>query len=191
VRHSPFTAVYDACVLYPAPLRDFLMGLALTGRFRARWSPAIHAEWTRSLLAARPDIQPEQLDRTVTLMNAAVPDALITGYEVLVPALVLPDPEDRHVLAAAIRCNASVIVTFNVRDFPAAALEPFGIEAQHPDDFAAFLFDLDPAAVVHAARSQRARLVDPPLDIERFLQILGRQGLAQTVKALEAYRAVL
>lgn len=191
MRHSPFTAVYDACVLYPAPLRDFLMGLALTGRFRARWSTLIHAEWTRSLLAARPDIRPEQLDRTVALMNAAVPDALITGYEALAVALDLPDPGDRHVLAAAIRGGASVIVTFNVRDFPPAALDPFGIEAQHPDDFAEYLFNLDPAAVVQAARAQRARLVDPPLDIDRFLDVLRRQGLVQTATSLEAYRAVL
>jgi len=118
VRHSPFTAVYDACVLYPAPLRDFLMWLALSGRFRARWSLEIHNEWKRNLLKNRPDLTTEQLDRTSDLMDQAIPDACVYGYERLIEGLTLPDVDDRHVLAAAIRCNASVIVTFNQKDFP-------------------------------------------------------------------------
>jgi hypothetical protein len=92
MRHSPFTAVYDACVLYPAPLRDFLMWLGLSGRFRARWSAQIHGEWKRNVLKNRPDISPEQLDRTSSLMDQAIPDALVTGYESLVAGLTLPDP---------------------------------------------------------------------------------------------------
>lgn len=118
MRHSPFTAVYDACVLYPAPLRDFLMWLALSGRFRARWSLEIHNEWKRNLLKNRPDLTTEQLDRTSDLMDQAIPDACVSGYEKLIEGLTLPDIDDRHVLAAAIRCNASVIVTFNQKDFP-------------------------------------------------------------------------
>lgn len=129
MRNSPFTAIYDACVLYPAPLRDFLMWLGLSGRFRARWSNQIHNEWKRNLLKKRPDLSSEQLDRTSALMDKAIPDGLVTDYETLIPGLSLPDSNDRHVLAAAIRCNASVIVTFNERDFPAEALEPFGLEA--------------------------------------------------------------
>ena len=135
MRHSPFTVIYDACVLYPAPLRDFLMWLALSGNCRACWTDAIHAEWTHSLLANRPDLTPEQLKRTVDLMDAAVPDALVTEYEPLIDGLTLPDAKDRHVLAAAVRCSASVIVTFNEKDFPASQLAPFGIEPQHPDAF--------------------------------------------------------
>lgn len=115
MRHSPFTAIYDACVLYPAPLRDFLMWLGLSGRFRARWTTQIHDEWKRSLLQNRPDLTSEQLDRTSALMDVAIPDALVTGHESLIPGLTLPDLDDRHVLAAAIRCGASVIVTFGVR----------------------------------------------------------------------------
>jgi len=117
MRISSFTVVYDACVLYPAPLRDFLMWLALSGCFRARWSEQIHAEWKRNLLRNRPDLSAAQLDRTSTLMNDAIPDSLVCGYEKLIPGLFLPDPDDRHVLAAAIRCGASVIVTFNRKDF--------------------------------------------------------------------------
>lgn len=191
MRHSPFTAVYDACVLYPAPLRDFLMWLGLSGRFRARWSAQIHDEWKRNLLLNRPDLTREQLDRTSALMDLAIPDGLVTDHEGLIAGLALPDPDDRHVLAAAIRCNASVIVTFNERDFPQAALSPFGIEAQHPDLFIENLFDLDPAAVVAAAQRQRAQLKHPPMDVERYIDVLLRQGLAQTAKSLAIYQAIL
>jgi hypothetical protein len=104
---------------------------------------------------------------------------------------VLPDTGDRHVLAAAIRCNASVIVTFNQKDFPAAALAPYGIEAQHPDEFVGNLFDLDPAAVVAAAQRQRKQLRLPPMDVTTFLDLLLRQGLVQSVKSLKDFRAML
>lgn len=191
MRHSNFTAVYDACVLYPAPLRDFLMWLGLSGRFRARWSSQIHEEWKRSLLRDRPDLTAEQLNRTSALMDQAIPDALVTGHEAIAENLRLPDPRDRHVLAAAIRCGASVIVTFNEKDFPADALEPFGIEAQHPDLFVDNLFDLDPAAVIAAAQRQRRQLKNPPMTVDAYLDVLLRQGLAQTTQALGGYRAIL
>ncbi|RZI85319.1 MAG: PIN domain-containing protein [Rubrivivax sp.] len=191
MKQSPFTAVYDACVLYPAPLRDFLMWLGLSGRFRARWSMQIHAEWKRNLLINRPDLQPDQIERTSALMDQAIPDGLVSGHEALIVGLSLPDPDDRHVLAAAIRCGASVIVTFNEKDFPEVALAPYGIEAQHPDVFIDNLFDLDAGAVVAAAQKQRAQLKSPPLDVDRYLDVLLRQGLVQTVKALSTYRAIL
>ncbi len=167
------------------------MWLALSGRFRARWSAQIHEEWKRNLLKNRSDITPEQVDRTSALMDRAIPDALVTGHDVLVPGLNLPDADDRHVLAAAIRCNASVIVTFNERDFPESVLAPFGIEAQHPDEFAENLFDLDPAAVVAAAQRQRAQLKNPALTTDAYLDVLRRQGLVQTAKALVTYQAIL
>ncbi|MBU9616719.1 PIN domain-containing protein [Burkholderia multivorans] len=189
--HSPFTAIYDACVLYPAPLRDFLMRLALSGCFRARWSAHITDEWKRNLLDNRPDLTAEQLDRTSSLMDRAIPDAVVIGYESLIAGLVLPDADDRHVLAAAIRCNASVIVTFNRKDFPEEALLPYGIEAQHPDEFVDNLFDLEPAVVVAAARRQREALKQPPLTADRYLEILRRQGMVQTCQSLDAYRALL
>jgi predicted nucleic acid-binding protein len=81
----------------------------------------------------------EQLDRTSSFMDRAVPDALVSGYESLIEGLRLPDPDDRHVLAAAIKCNASVLVTFNLRDFPKDVLDIFDVEAMHPDDFIADL----------------------------------------------------
>ncbi|KPA89310.1 PIN domain [Pseudomonas asplenii] len=191
MRQSAFTAVYDANVLYPAPLRDLLMHLALTGMYRARWTARIHEEWKRNLLLNRQDLGQTQLDRTSMAMDKAIPDALVTGYEPLCEGLVLPDPDDRHVLAAAIRCNASVIVTFNLRDFPSAVLQPFDIEAVHPDDFIADLLDLDRAAVLEAVQAQRASLKNPPYTAQRLLERLRAQGLAQSVKLLSEYERLI
>ncbi|PYC01565.1 PIN domain-containing protein [Pseudomonas sp. Sample_11] len=191
MRHSSFTAVYDACVLYPAPLRDFLMWLALSGLYRARWTQEIHHEWKRNLLKNRSDLSLELLDRTSQLMDLAIPDACIDGYEDLVSGLTLPDENDRHVLAAAIRCGADVIVTFNLKDFPSCHLAPYGIEAQHPDEFVENLFHLDSAAVVAAAQSQRRQLKTPTVEVDKYLGFLQRQGLVESVKALGKYRAIL
>ncbi|MEZ2233262.1 PIN domain-containing protein [Microcoleus sp.] len=96
-------ALYDACVLYSAPLRDLLMQLALTDLFQARWTDEIHDEWIRNVLKNRPDLTIEQLTRTKDLMNRYVRDCLVTGYEWIIPSLNLPDPNDRHILAAAIK----------------------------------------------------------------------------------------
>jgi hypothetical protein len=167
------------------------MWLALSGLFRARWTKEIHGEWKRNLLKNRTDLTIEQLDRTSELMDQAIPDACVYDYENLVSGFSLPDLDDRHVLAAAIRCNAGVIVTFNLKDFPDKYLAPFGIEAQHPDEFVENLFHLDSAAVVAAAQRQRKQLKAPTLDIESFLNLLQRQGLTQSVQALSGYRAML
>src|SRR5690349_1270660 len=93
-------AVYDSCVLYPAPLRDLLMHLALTDLFQAKWTETIHQEWMRNVLSNRPDLMLNQLQRTRDLMNAHIRDCLIVGYEEIIPTLSLPDPNDHHVLAA-------------------------------------------------------------------------------------------
>ncbi len=120
---AAFIVFYDANVLYPAELRNFLMYLAMTGMFRAKWSADVHEEWISSLLKRRPDLTRERLERTRRLMDKAAPDVLVTEYEHLIPGLVLPDEKDRHVLAAAIRCEASVIVTFNLIDFRVSRCE--------------------------------------------------------------------
>lgn len=181
-----FTAVYDANVLYPAPLRDLLMRLALTDLFRAKWTDDIHDEWIRNVLEARPDLTREQLERTRELMNANVRDCVVEGYQSLIPGLELPDPDDRHVLAAAIRANASVIVTFNLRDFPGAQVEQYGIEAQHPDEFITHLIDLNQAKVCAAAEEQRRSLRRPPKTVEEYLETLLKQGLPQTATLLRS-----
>lgn len=188
---SNFVAVFDACVLYPAPLRDLLLRLALTNLFRARWTERIHGEWIGAVRANRPDLSAEQLNRTRVLMNQAVPDCLVTGYEGLADAVELPDRNDLHVLAAAIRCQAGVIVTNNLKDFPQTALQPFGIEAQHPDDFIGHLFDLSPAAVCSAVKEQRESLKNPPVHIEQMLDIFLSLGLTTTVESLREMQGLL
>ena len=127
-------AVLDACVLYPPAVRDILMWLAVVGVYEPRWTDDIHEEWMRSVLSDRPDLTREQLERTRHLMDEVHPLCLVTGYESRIPGLVLPDENDRHVLAAAIRAGAEVIVTFNLSDFPPATLARLDIVAQHPDD---------------------------------------------------------
>lgn len=184
-------AVYDACVLYSAPLRDLLMRLALTDLFRARWSADIHEEWMRSVLKDRPDLKREQLDRTRELMDRSVLDCLVTGYEGLIHGLHLPDKDDRHVLAAAIRCGAQIIVTFNLSDFPSKGLKPHAIEAQHPDDFILDLIGLAPEVVIEAAKEHRASLKRPPKTVEEYLETLARQQLPGTVAFLRKSAALL
>lgn len=188
---ATFTAVYDACVFYPAPLRDLHLRLAMTGLFRARWSAEIHDEWIRSVLRNRPDLTRAQLQRTRELADAHVPECLVEGYEPLIPSLQLPDPDDRHVLAAAVRCGANVIVTFNLPHFPAKALAPFQVEAQHPDDFVRHLLDLDNEAVVRCVRDQRAALKNPTQSVSQLLQTLQQQNLSRTVDALASHASEL
>jgi predicted nucleic acid-binding protein len=114
---SHFAVIFDACVLHPAELRDFLMWLARTRLFRAKWTATIHDEWIRSVVRRRPDEQQEELRkrllRTANIMNSAIPDSLVAGYESLITGIQLPDPDDRHVVAAAVFARAEVIVTFN------------------------------------------------------------------------------
>lgn len=184
---AKFTAIFDACVLDPAPLRDLLMSLAMTGLFRAKWTAAIPEEWNGNLLRNWDDLTRPQLERTRDLMNRAVSDALVAGSEDLIASLTLPDPDDRHVLAAAIRGRADVIVTSNLKDFPETALKPYDIEAQHPDEFINHLLSLDEALVVAAVKANRARLKDPLKTPEAYLFPLQQQDLAQTVRGLTPY----
>lgn len=183
---SGVTAVYDACVLYPNVLRDTLLSLAGTALFRAKWTRRIHSEWIEAVLENRPDIPRDKLEGLCARMDATVPDCLVEGWEPLeaMAAAALPDPGDGHVLAAAIQCRADIIVTRNMRDFPVAVLAPYGLQAQHPDDFVASLLDLDDAAVCRELRRQRQRWRNPPMDVPAFLGALERQGLPMTVDAL-------
>lgn len=181
---SNFTVLYDACVLYPAPLRDLLMQLALSDLFRARWTNVIHEEWSRNVLKNRPDLTLEQLTRTQELMNSYVRDCLIANYEYLIPSLQLPDPDDRHILAAAIKGGVNAIVTFNLSDFPQSILNEYEIEAQHPDDFICDLIYLSPAKVAAAAEMCWQRLKHPPKSVNEYLETLLKQGLSISVSML-------
>lgn len=185
-----FVVVYDACVLYPAPLRDFLIRLATARLFAAKWTDRIHEEWIQNLLDKRPDLE-GHLARTRQLMDQAVPDCLVEGYEPLVQGLSLPDPGDRHVLAAAIRAGAQSIVTFNLEDFPDSYLSPYGVEAVHPDTFVVQQLDLHEAKVVATAKHHRAALKKPPKSVDEYLDTLAAQGLVATADRLRPFEDVL
>lgn len=179
-----FVVVYDACVLHPAPLRDLLVRIALSGVVRARWTERILDECFDSIRARRPDLSVESLARTRALMCAAVPDCLVTRYEGLEEGLDLPDPKDRHVLAAAIRAGAQAIVTSNLRDFPDHVLERYDIEAKHPDEFVVDSIDIAPAVVVRCIAEQARDCRNPPRIVADILATLRDIGLVRSVARL-------
>ena len=186
-----FTALLDANVLYPAPLRDLLLQIAVTKLFRARWSDTIHDEWIRAATRARPDTSATKWAALRRLMDAHADDCLVSGFESLIESLSLPDPHDRHVLAAAVKGRADVIVTFNLKHFPDTCLETYDLVAQHPDEFIRQLISHAPNTVATAARTVRARLKHPPRTIDEYLQTLARQGLAESVSELRSRRDML
>ncbi len=179
--------IFDACVIYPSSLRDLLMELALSGLFRAKWTQDIHEEWMRNLLKNRTDLTRKQVENTQRLMNSAIPDCLVDGYEPIIETVHLPDQNDRHVLAAAIRVKADTILTYNLKDFPRHILDPYNIEAQHPDDLLQFLIERAPAKFHASMCTVKARLKNPPLDMDEYLDNLESQSLPQTVALLREY----
>lgn len=185
--HVAFVVLYDACVLYPFHLRDVLIRVGQAGLVQAKWTDQILDEAFESVLANRPDLDPESLARTRCLMGEAIPDALVTEHEALIDGLELPDPDDRHVLAAAIRANAQVIVTSNLTDFPDHRLKRFGIEAQSPDEFLHHLVDLAPQTILGLISNAATCLQDPPLSVHDLLDLLERDGLAEAVGELRRH----
>lgn len=181
-------SVLDANVLFPAALRSTFMYLALAGAFAARWTAQIHEEWMRNVLKTRPELTPAALERTRGLMDKYALDAIVEDYEWLIPTLQLPDADDRHVLAAAIHAKTEIIVTWNLKDFPAHVLEPFGIEALNPDDFLLSIWPTQRAQILDGLKTQRASLKNPPQSPAQFLESLQRQGLTRFVAALQMHQ---
>jgi predicted nucleic acid-binding protein len=177
IHSARFVAILDACVLYPAPIRDLLLYLADAELYTPKWTDKIHEEWTRNLLKNRPDISSKQLRKTKAAMHEAFPDANVLNYQSLIKSIELPDPNDAHVLAAAVRCNADVIVTANTKDFPNQYLQQFDVEAQHPDLFITNLIELNPENALKAFNNQVANLRNPPLTAPTVLDKLKNAGL--------------
>lgn len=180
-----FTVVYDANVLYPESLRDLLVRIGKVRLVRARWTEEIMNEWSRALVKRRPDLE-TRVQRTIQLMNEAIPGALVTGYKTLIPHLMLPDPDDRHVLAAAIRSGAQTIVTFNLAHFPRQALDPYRLDALHPDELIAYLIDRRRrrlAGIVLQMASEKQR---PPMTALEVVASLRGAGLRRSADLLIA-----
>lgn len=179
-----FVVLYDANVLYPSTLRDLLIRITQAGLVQAKWTDQILDEVFRNLAANRPHLDPDRLSRTRELMNKAVRDCLVTGYEPLIDALDLPDADDRHVLAAAIKARAEVIVTSNLKDFPPAALGPWGMEAKSPDELVLDQIDVSREAVSEAVQRIADSMTNPPATLADVLAMLERDGLVESSAAL-------
>lgn len=183
-----FVAIYDASVLYPNTLRDLLLRIAQSGLVQAKWTEAILDEMFAALKRDRPDLVPTKLDRTRALMTTAVRDWKVIDYEPLIDSLKLPDPDDRHVLAAAIRARAQVIVTANLSDFPAADLSQWDIEPKSPDAFVRDQIGLDRDMVVAAIQQIADSWRTPQGTPADVLDRLERSGLAVSVAELRTRR---
>ncbi|HUB10581.1 MAG TPA: PIN domain-containing protein [Acetobacteraceae bacterium] len=185
------TALCDACVLYPFHLRNILVQAAVDGLYEARWTDEIHDEWTRNLLANIPAIPPERLLLTRQLMDRALPAAKISGFHRHIPTVRLPDPDDRHVVAAAIEAKATHILTWNLRDFPTAELKKHGLVRQTPDAFLAQLYDQAPGLLVASLANARSNLSKSAVSSSDFLGVLRNLKLLQVGRRLRRHVADL
>jgi hypothetical protein len=170
--------------MYGNTLRDLLIRIGRAGLVQAKWTEGILGEAFGNLARNRPDITQEKLARLRELINGAIPDCLITGYESLIEGLKLPDPRDRHVLAAAIKAGAQVIVTANLKDFPAELLAPWNIEAKSPDDFVLDQISIDDRTVFACVQAIADARNHPPESVDDVLGQLERAGLVESAAAL-------
>lgn len=177
----PPNVLIDANILYSASLRNLFLFIASIGLYNPKWSVEINAEWTRNLLLKRSDLSRKAVLGKVDRMNIHFQGANVTDYSELISTLYLPDPDDRHVLAAAIKGKAKIITTANLQDFPQDYIRQFNIEIQHPDDFIMDLLNDFPEEVLFAFKSQVENLKNPPLSEEDVLLSLGKNGLVKTV----------
>jgi len=184
IHSARFTCVIDANVLYPAYLRDLLFQFAIENLFTIKWSKRIFDECERAL--RKNGMPPKKIIRLKENMHKAFPDALVSRYDSLIEKVELPDPNDRHVLAAAIKINANVIVTFNLKDFPEKILNQYNLRAIHPDDFLVDIIDLNPTISCEAFRELVLNYKKPPLNEYEVLNILRKNNLKQTADFLHS-----
>lgn len=178
-----YTAVLDANVLYPALLRDILLSLAHANLYVARWTSQIEDEWTRHLIEDKPEHQ-AQILKVAAAMRDAIPDCLIKGHETVIPTLTLPDPDDRHVLAAAIVGHADAIVTSNTKDFPQDILGQYDIELQTPDEFVANQIMLHKVRSLSALKKMRERWRRPEMTAQEMIARMEFRGLVSSAAHL-------
>ena len=178
---KPAIAVLDACVLYPFHLRNVLVQMAADRLVEARWTEQIHDEWIRNLTANVPTIPVERLQVTRQLMNNALSAAMVSDYQDHIPMVHLTDPDDRHVVAAGIAAGAGLVITWNLRDFPAPELKRHGLRKLSPDAFLSDLYDQAPDLVVGSLANARRNLSKTRVSAPDFVLILNNQKLTKLV----------
>jgi hypothetical protein len=182
-----FIVIYDANVLYPNTLRDLLIRIAQQPHLvQAKWTDQIIDETLSALQKNRPDITEKKAVRLRELINGAVRDCLVTGYQPLIEALDLPDPGDRHVLAAAIKANAQLILTRNLKDFPPKTLAQWDIRPKSPDNFVRDVMDFDSQAVWACVQQIVDSRTRRPVTVDDVLGELQRDGLVASATALRS-----
>ena len=179
-----FTCVLDTNIIYPIEIRDLLFWFAHYELYTPKWSRHIFAEWIAVM--RRKGASEEEIAKRTEKANKAFPDALVKNYESLIDSLDLPDPKDRHVLAAAIKANANVIVTNNLKDFPEKILDSYGLSAQSADDFLTDLIDLNHDTAIEAFRRLVMNRRNPDLDEFQVLDAMRRNGLKQAADYLHS-----
>jgi predicted nucleic acid-binding protein len=179
-----FTCVLDTNVIYPVNIRDLLLWFAHYDLFTVKWSSGICEEWIKVMRAR--GVDERTIAKRVQRMSDAFPDALVENYDGLIDALELPDKDDRHVLAAAIKANANLIVTNNLSDFPAAELAKYGLEAKSADDFLTDIIDLNQTRALEAFKDLVANRRSPELDAYQVLDQFRKVGLKNTADYLHA-----
>lgn len=176
IKLGNFIVVLDANILYQAPIRDLLLRLAESPAemFQVRWSEEIVEEATRNLIKDN-RMDDSQAASFKNCLYGAFEDAYVDGYKELIPVLE-NNENDRHVLAVAIIANAQVIVTLNIKHFPEEALKKYNIEAQTPDTFLLYLYDLSLSVLIETLQKQQQELTNPPLTQEEFLNNLAKSA---------------
>jgi len=177
-----FCCVLDTNVIYPIEVRDLLFWFAHYELFTPKWSKHIFDEW--DIVMEQKGVGEVERQRRMGLAQAAFPDALVSNYESLIEGLQLNDLKDRHVLAAAIKANADVIVTNNIKDFPKHYLASFGVSVQTADDFLTDIIDLNHDLALNAFKELVMNRTNPDLDEYQVLDALRRNGLIDTANYL-------
>ena len=184
IHSARFTCVLDTNVIFPVEIRDLLFWFAHYDLFTPKWSEHIVDEWAGVI--KRKGGTDEDVNKRIQKTQQAFPDAMVENYDSLIEILELPDEKDRHVLAAAIKTNANLIVTHNLKDFPDDYLAQFGLSAKSPDDFAADLIDLNPKQAVEAFKDLVIHRRNPDLDEYQVLERFRKNGLEDTANYLHA-----
>ena len=179
-----FTAVLDTNVIYPVIIRDLLFWFAHYDLYTPKWSHHIFDEWKDVM--QRKGVSPEESEKRVQKANLAFPDALVQNYENLIDHLELPDEKDRHVLAAAIKTNAHVIVSNNIKDFPEVVPDCYGLKIKTADDFLTDIIDLNPETAIKAFKEMVLNKKSPDWDEYEVLNNLRRNGLKDTANYLHS-----